>query len=307
MKYTMDEFKEGSSRLANTIKATGIQYHYIYAVPRGGLVLAMTLSSLIDVSVAESSPSSLNKLSGFNYLIVDDIIDSGDTRNRYEDFDFACLHQKKRAIINTKEAVLTYAAHQSVESDWIHYWWEGDEKPAEDAVIRMIQAIGEDGKREGLKETPARVSKSYEHLFSGYKKDPQEEITTFDNEGVNQLILLKDIEFYSMCEHHMLPFIGKAHIAYIPDKKIIGISKLARILEIYSRRLQIQERIGMEVTTALMNLLTPKGAACIIEADHLCMRMRGVEKQNSKMVTSSLKGDFMDDNRTRQELMELIR
>jgi len=166
--------------------------------------------------------------------------------------------------------------------------------------------------REGLQETPERVAKSLEFLLSGYDQDPKEVFKTFeDEEKFSGLIYLKDIEFYSMCEHHMLPFYGTAFIAYIPNGRVIGISKLARLLDIYARRLQIQERIGEQVTSSLMQELEAMGAACIIEASHLCMKMRGVEKQNSVMITSSLKGVFLEDTdigrAARNELMALCK
>lgn len=177
----------------------------------------------------------------------------------------------------------------------------------EDHLKDIIQYIGENPSREGLLETPRRITKSYQELFSGYKINPMSVFKVFEEKEYNQIVLLSHIEFYSMCEHHMLPFTGKAHIAYIPNGKVIGISKLARLLEIYSRRMQIQERIGEQVTSDLMKYLHPKGAACIIEAQHLCMRMRGVGKQNSIMVTSSLKGQFLKNIAAREELMQLIK
>ena len=166
--------------------------------------------------------------------------------------------------------------------------------------------------REGLQETPERVAKSLEFLLSGYDQDPKEVFKTFeDEEKFSGLIYLKDIEFYSMCEHHMLPFYGTAFIAYIPNGRVIGISKLARLLDIYARRLQIQERIGEQVTNALMKYLNPIGAACLIEAKHLCIACRGVQKQNSIMGYSSLKGVFMEESNkgiaARNELMTLWR
>lgn len=173
-------------------------------------------------------------------------------------------------------------------------------------VYQMLLAIGEDPKREGLVDTPKRVVKMWAEIYAGYKQDPKDLLTTFASDGYNQIVLLKDIELYSMCEHHMLPFFGKAHVAYIPGDKVIGISKLARLVDIYAKRLQIQERIGDQVTAALMEHLQPKGAACIIEATHMCMRMRGVAKQNSVMVTSSMAGVFMEKPEARQELMDLI-
>lgn len=178
-------------------------------------------------------------------------------------------------------------------------------------VEQMLIAIGEDPTREGLLDTPKRVVKSWGELFAGYHMKPEDIATTFDADGYNELVLLKDIEFYSTCEHHLLSFSGKAHVGYIPQGKIIGISKLARVLDIFARRLQIQERLGQQVTRALNELLNPLGAACIIEARHLCMRCRGVEKQQSTMVTSSITGVFLEDTdkgrAARAELMSLIK
>ena len=177
----------------------------------------------------------------------------------------------------------------------------------------LLKAIkDEDPDRPGLKDTPKRVSLMYRELLSGYDEHPANILTEFDNEGFDQIILLRDIELYSLCEHHMLPFFGKAHVAYIPNReKIVGISKLARLVDIYARRLQIQERIGKQVVDALIKYLEPIGAACIIEAEHLCMKMRGVGKQNSVMVTSALRGVFMRQDTfglaAREELMRLIR
>ena len=178
------------------------------------------------------------------------------------------------------------------------------------SIKEIFRFIGENPSREGLKETPERMMKSWQKIFGGYNMNPQDILKTFEEDDVipyNQIILLKDIEFYSTCEHHFLPFVGKAHVAYIPKNKIVGISKLARLLEIYSRRLQIQERIGNEVSKVLYDSLDAKGAACIIEAKHFCMTSRGVEKQNSIMVTSSLRGAFLEKAETRQELMNLIK
>ncbi len=183
-------------------------------------------------------------------------------------------------------------------------------KEVTEAIKKIFEYLGENPEREGLKDSPSRIVKSWERLFGGYLQDPKDILTTFEEDNVipyNQIILLKDIEFYSTCEHHFLPFTGKAHVAYIPEHKIIGISKLARILEIFARRLQIQERIGNEVSETIMTALGAKGAACIIEAKHFCMTCRGVEKQNSVMVTSSLKGAFLENSKTRQELMSLIK
>jgi GTP cyclohydrolase IA len=179
--------------------------------------------------------------------------------------------------------------------------------------IRLfLEYIGEDPERQGLLDTPDRVLRSWDTLFSGYSKRPEDVLTVFDADGYDQLILLKDIEMYSTCEHHLITFSGKAHVGYIPDPKgkVVGISKLARLVDIYARRLQIQERLTDQVATAIDRLLNPIGVAVVIEAQHLCMKARGVEKQNSVMVTSSLKGVFLkrdaEGAAARNEFMKLI-
>lgn len=176
----------------------------------------------------------------------------------------------------------------------------------QDTIKEQLKYIGEDPEREGLVGTPDRIVRAWKELFAGYSQDPKDLFTTFQPDGYNQIVLLKDIELFSMCEHHLLPFFGKAHVAYIPGNRVIGISKLARLVDVYARRAQIQERIGEQVTTALMEHLKPQGAACIIEAVHLCMRMRGCSKQHATMKTSSLKGVFIKNLDARTELLSLI-
>ncbi len=177
----------------------------------------------------------------------------------------------------------------------------------EDAVKSIIEYIGEDVEREGLKDTPNRVKKSFDFLMKGYKVDPKEilEKAVFEEE-CNHMVIVRDIEIYSMCEHHMLPFYGKCHIGYIPENKVYGVSKLARLADAYARRLQVQERLTQQIATALMGPVNAEGVAVVIEAKHLCMMMRGVEKQNSKMVTSAMLGSFRDDLNTRNEFLRLI-
>lgn len=178
---------------------------------------------------------------------------------------------------------------------------------SEEAIEKVIESIGEDPSRDGLLDTPKRVVRSWGELYKGYKEDPKDCARVFECESYTGMVLLKDIELYSMCEHHMLPFVGKCHIAYIPDKKVIGISKLARIMEIFARRLQIQERLTDEIADSIKDLLAPKGVAVRIEAEHFCMRMRGVGKQNSTMVTTSLRGLFINDASTRNEFLNSIK
>ena len=176
----------------------------------------------------------------------------------------------------------------------------------ENAIRDIMIAVGEDPDREGLVETPARVRRSYEKLYSGYGQKPEDVMKVFEADGYDEMILLKDIEMFSQCEHHLIPFSGKCHIAYIPNEKICGISKLARVMEIYARRMQIQERLTDQIAHAVNDILKPQGVGVVIEAQHLCMKARGVEKQNSVMVTSSLLGIFRDST-TRTEFLGLIK
>ncbi len=170
----------------------------------------------------------------------------------------------------------------------------------------ILELLGEDPQREGLLKTPARVAKAMQFLTQGYDQDPYEELrSAMFHEEYRQMVIVKDIDFYSLCEHHMLPFYGKAHVAYIPNKHITGLSKLARVVEIYARRLQIQERMTTQIKECIRETLNPLGVMVVIEAQHLCMQMRGVQKQNSITVTSDFSGAF-SEAKTREEFMTLI-
>ena len=175
-------------------------------------------------------------------------------------------------------------------------------------IKHVLENIGEDSEREGLLKTPERVAKSMSFLTEGYKKDPKKIIeSAMFTENYSQMVLVKDIEIYSLCEHHMLPFFGKAHIAYIPKDHIVGLSKIPRIVDIFARRLQVQERLTDEIKDCLQETLNPRGVAVVIEAQHLCMQMRGVQKQHSITNTSAFSGIFMSDEKTRSEFMNLIK
>jgi len=176
----------------------------------------------------------------------------------------------------------------------------------EDLVAEMIRRLGDDPQREGMLKTPARVAKSLAFLTKGYQETPEDVIgDALFEESHRNMVLVKDIEVYSLCEHHMLPFFGKAHVAYIPDGNILGISKQARLVEVYARRFQVQERLTEQIAEALWETAKPQGVAVVIEAYHLCMMMRGVQKQNSKTITSAMRGTFLDDPRTRDEFLRL--
>ncbi len=282
--------------LANKIKArnqielNGIKG--VYGVPRGGVPVAILLAHQLNLPVVDCPDETT--------LVVDDITDSGKTLSTFKNNHTVTLFISKTC----KKRPTFYG---EVATGWVEFPWETGELPAADNVVRMIEAIGEDPSREGLLDTPKRVVKSWKDLYAGYDKDPKQVLgTTFDAEGYDQMVVLRDIEMYSTCEHHMLPFFGKAHIAYIPNKRVVGLSKLARLLECYSRRLQIQERLTQQIGNAIQEVLKPRGVAVVIEAKHFCMVARGIGKQNSVMTTSHLLGDFYKDQKCRDEFMTLI-
>jgi GTP cyclohydrolase I len=176
----------------------------------------------------------------------------------------------------------------------------------ENHVRGILSLIGENPSREGLLRTPARVAKAWEFLTAGYRQDIGAVLNNaIFTEKYDEMVIVKDIDFFSLCEHHLLPFYGKVHVAYIPNGKIVGLSKIPRIVEVYSRRLQVQERLTQQIADTLFNALNPDGVAVVIEARHLCMMMRGVEKQNSVASTSAMLGSFRDDERTRNEFLKL--
>ncbi len=180
------------------------------------------------------------------------------------------------------------------------------EVPYEALVAEMIRRLGDDPEREGLRKTPERVRKSMEFLTQGYRTTPEEAIgDALFAETHRNMVMVKDIELYSLCEHHLLPFFGKAHVAYIPDGEIMGLSKAARLVEMYARRLQVQERLTDQIAQAIWDTIRPQGVAVVVEAYHLCMMMRGVQKQNSKTITSAMRGAFLEDHRTRDEFLRL--
>ncbi len=177
----------------------------------------------------------------------------------------------------------------------------------EECVAQILEGLGEDAGREGLLRTPHRVARALQFMTSGYTKDVEKILNSaIFIEKYSEMVIVKDIDFFSLCEHHMLPFFGKAHIAYIPNGKIIGLSKMPRIVDVFARRLQVQERMTRQIAETLFNHLNPEGVGVVIEARHMCMMMRGVEKQNSIATTSAMLGVFMDDVKTRQEFLTLI-
>jgi GTP cyclohydrolase I len=181
-----------------------------------------------------------------------------------------------------------------------------DKEQLKEHARAIIELLGEDADREGLKDTPRRYAEAMDTLFGGYEQKPEDILTVFDDEKYDEMIVVKDIEFYSSCEHHMLPFWGKAHIGYIPNGKIVGLSKIPRIVDIFARRLQNQERLTQQIAKSIEDLLDPKGVGVVIEAQHMCMMARGVQKQGSRVSTSAMKGLFKEKDNTRSEFLKLI-
>jgi GTP cyclohydrolase I len=301
--YTIDMFNEDIIEIGQRIsRLDAINIKYIYAIPQGGVPAGIALAEYLQADLIPFEE--IGEHAKHKVLIVDDLIDSGKTICDFVGYPVAVLGHKFKAKLPICPA---FFAARSFPTQWIHFWWEPKEDiDPERLVTRLLQYIGEDASREGLAETPARVIKSYKKLYGGYGIDPKSVMKTFTEGACDELVLLNEIHFHSTCEHHMLPFSGTMSIGYIPNGKVIGVSKLARLAEIFCRRLQIQERIGEQITSALMDELHPLGAACVIKAQHHCMTSRGVQQQSTVMVTSSLKGVFRDSPEARSEFMGLI-
>jgi len=259
---------------------------FIWGVPRGGWHIAYILDKLGLASHLHSDEGP-----DMADIIVDDVVDTGKTKKYYQD------------LYPDKPFYAPFVNHKN----WIVFPWEKDMvTDAEEAVTNIIRHIGDDPKREGLVETPARVVKSWKELYSGYGKDPGKVLKVFTSQQ-NQMVICKDIEFYSTCEHHMIPFFGKIHIGYLPGGHVVGLSKLARVAEIYARRLQIQEQMTDQIKQALSHgIPRNNGVIVIVEAKHLCMCGRGVGKQNSMMTTSAISGNFHEQP-TRNEFLHLVK
>jgi len=294
-KVKYKQVEEMCAAISEQVTASGaLEQHIknIYGIPRGGVPVAFELGSFLGLPLVEKPDQ--------HSLIVDDIADSGKTISRFPKHITATLFLKPHCKVKPN----FYAKNTNA---WVQFPWETAEAPSEDAIVRVIEVLGEDPSREGLLDTPKRVIKSYGQLYAGYNQNPKDILkTTFEGEGYDQIVLLKNIEFYSTCEHHMLPFFGKAHVAYIPRKRVVGLSKLARLVECFSRRLQIQERLTSQIAQSLDEILEPTAVGVIMEAQHFCMVARGVQKQNATMTTSSLLGLFKQDEKARAEFMRLV-
>lgn len=268
----------------------------LYGVPRGGIPVVYLLMSLAPkmFSISDTAEDA--------HVIIDDIVDSGRTKRRYvEKYPQKPFH-----------ALCDFLEMGHRQGRWVVFPWEvseqGADSSADDIVVRLLQKIGENPNRGGLIETPKRVLKAWEEWTSGYGQDPRVHLKCFEDgaERYDQMVAVKDLPFYSHCEHHLAAFFGTATIAYLPDKKVVGLSKLGRVLRIFSRRLQVQERLTCQIADALHECLEPRGVGVLLRARHLCMESRGLSTQGHHTETCALRGLFLED-KVKSEFLALAR
>lgn len=296
---TADVFRRASKlvpliRIALTVKDTV----KLYAIPRGGIpamyaILGMAEPLVLSRLRVTEDPSEAD-------IFIDDIIDSGETMRRYSD------EYPGRPFY----ALVDKTSGEDSTLGWVVFPWEGmQENGLESNVVRLLQYIGEDPAREGLLETPMRVAAAWSEWCSGYAVDPKHVLKSFEDGAANydEMVLVKDIPFYSHCEHHLAPFFGTASVAYIPQGRIVGLSKLSRLVDVFARRLQVQERLTAQIVDALVEGLAPKGAGVLIKARHLCMESRGIQQQGHTTLTCALRGAMKDDAKARNEFLDLTR
>ena len=279
----------------------------VWGIPRGGFNAAQLLSAQFPNFVQVEDPK-------VSLVAIDDIVDTGSTAEQVMQ-----LHAIPTAALFAHDykvptdEIVAVGSLLTKEDGFVNFPWEyqfvtNDYDSAHDAVTRMLQAIGEDPCREGLKETPKRVVKAWGEWFKGYKQNPEDVLKVFEDgaEGYGEMVLLTNIPVYSHCEHHVTPFVGVAHVAYIPNGKIVGLSKLVRVVDMFSRRLQVQERLTRQIANAIEEHLQPVGVAVVIEAKHFCMCSRGVNSPNVDTTTLAMRGAFFENQATRSEFMSRL-
>lgn len=290
---TWDEFFKRCDALVIPYKGRNLTG--VYGIPTGGSFVALRAAQTLCVPFL-SAPEP-------DCLVLDDIVDSGNTMRPY-----AAVGYDTDALFRKYYSPSTFALHAEETTAWIRFPWE-HETPAEDAVTRLLEMIGEDPTRDGLRDTPKRVVKALREMTAGYGEDAAAILARSFDVHYDEMVVLRDIRFHSMCEHHMLPFDGYAHVGYIPREggPVVGISKLARLVECFARRLQIQERLTQQIAGALMRHLEPLGVAVVIQARHACMGCRGVRNESALMETSSMHGKLREDAAARAEFFALCR
>jgi len=291
MKMTWEDIETEANNLAGRWK--DVKLMGVWGVPSGGVPVALIVSRLLNIPMLESPT--------YGGLIVDDLVDTGNTLS-----SFSGLNDSVDALYRKPYSPTDIAPDATEVSEWVVFPWEKDEGDPRDLVVRLLQYVGEDPTREGLLDTPKRVLKAFKEMTEGYEKDPEVILSTVFSEDYDQMVCLHNIEFVSMCEHHLQPFRGVAAVGYIPNGQVVGLSKLARLVDAYARRLQVQERMTEQIASAIQTYLNPLGVAVYIEAHHSCMGNRGVRKHDGRMVTQKLIGAMKDDPNARSEFMNLV-
>lgn len=288
-KVTWQELAIEADRIAETWRG---KVSAVYGIPTGGVPLALLVAERLAVPVANEWHI------GEATLVVDDLIDTGRTMSKYQGSSYI------DAAFRKPYSPVRFAPKARVVDDWLWFPWEHDEGDPEDAIVRILQFIKEDPTRDGLIETPRRVVKAYREMTVGYDADIASILgVTFDVD-CDEMVVVKDIPFSSLCEHHMLPFTGTATVGYIPGKQVVGLSKIARLVDAYSKRLQVQERLTEQIADAMVEYLKPKGVGVIINGHHSCMTLRGVGKAGT-MHTSALRGVMKSKPEARAEFLNL--
>ncbi len=293
MDITWDGFRLAVKELAAAIRIGLHTWSFkdgVYGVPTGGCFVAMELRNHINTPLLDTPKPGC--------LIIDDLVDSGKTMERYKDYAYrAAIFHKEHS---PKDAALT----AGLAEGWVRFPWENSPAP-EDAVVRLLEFIGEDPKRDGLRDTPGRVTRAWQEMTAGYKQDPAEILSRVFDEPYDEIVVLQGCPFASNCEHHMQPFVGTVDIGYLPGK-VVGLSKLARLVECFSLRLQVQERLTKQIAEALQTHLDARGVAVVVRASHSCMACRGVRKPGATMITSAMLGAFREKAEVRAEFMALV-
>lgn len=289
---THQQIQDRVAKLADFCQLHGLLR--LFPIPRGGIPVAYLM-------LGHSSNFQLVNDPNLADAFVDDIIDSGETMKKWcDDYPGKAFF----AVVDKLDPV------DEFKDNWVVFPWEVNEDGSiEDNIRRLLQFVGEDPKRGGLLETPHRVAKAWRHWTSGYGKDAKDLLKVFEDgaDGCDEMVIVKDIPFYTHCEHHMAPFFGTATVAYIPNGRIVGLSKISRIVDMFARRLQVQERLTNQVADALAENLLPKGVGVVIKARHLCMESRGICQQGHHTITSALRGVLKEDEKARAEFMSLAK
>lgn len=292
VKISIDEVQEAAFELSR--RWTDKRPRAVFGVPRGGLTPAALVAGHLNVPMID------RHLIPTEVLIVDDVIDSGATLGRYVGGHFSV-----DALFRKSTSPSDVAPDAKERDGWLVFPWEESEAGPEDAVTRLLEYVGEDPTRDGLIDTPARVVRALAEMTDGYRVDVEALLTRTFEDRCDEMVVVRDIEFTSLCEHHVLPFVGTASVGYVPRDRVVGLSKIARLVDVFAHRLQVQERMTVQIAEALQTHLAPLGVGVIVTARHSCMSCRGIRKASAEMVTSSMLGVFRDKPEARTEFLSL--